>query len=88
MKSAEVKRILKCPYRPLVLVALSYVNLTDKELDLIILRYLRGHTQEETAEETGYSVNGLQKQERQALDKCGQAWEKLAFIQELLKVAQ
>ena len=88
MTTDEVKRILKTPYKPLALMALSYVNLTDRELDLLILRHMRGHTQEETAEEMCCTVNGLQKWEKAALDKCKKAWEKLIFIQEILKAAQ
>lgn len=88
MTSEEAKRVIRAPYKPIVLAALSYVNLTDRELNLLILRHMRGHTQEEVAEETGYSVNGLQKQERAALDKCCKAWEKLIFVQEILKATQ
>lgn len=88
MTTSEAKTVLRHPYRPVAITALSYVNLTDKELTLLVLRYLRGHTQEEAAEETGYSVTGLQKQERTALEKCCKAWKNLAFVQELLKAAQ
>ena len=88
MTNNEVKCVLKNPYKPFVLMALSYVNLTDRELNLLILRYMRGHTQEETAEEMFCTVNGLQKWEKAALEKCVKAWEKLIFIQEILKTAQ
>ena len=88
MTKDEVKKILRTPYKPLALTALSYVNLTDREMNLLILRFMRGHTQEEAAEEMGYTSNAIQKWERAALNKCCQAWEKLVFIQELLKVAQ
>lgn len=88
MTTDDVKRVLKCPYKPLALAALSYVNLTDRELNLLILRHMRGHTQEETAEELCSSVNGLQKWEYAALEKCRKAWENLIFVQEILKAAQ
>ena len=88
MTSDEVKKVLKIPYKPLALAALSYVNLTDTELNLLILRHMRGHTQEETAEELDFSVNGLQKREYAAIEKCRKAWEKLVFIDEILKAAQ
>lgn len=84
MTTDDVRRVLHSPYKPLVLAALSYVNLTDRELNLLILRHMRGKTQEETAEETGYSVAGIQKQEYAALDKCRKAWENLIFVQEIL----
>ena len=88
MTKEEVKKILRTPYKPLALTALSYVNLTDREMNLLILRFMRGHTQEEVAEEMGYTPNAIQKWERAALNKCCQAWDKLVFTQELLKVAQ
>lgn len=88
MTTDEAKAVLRSPYKPLALAALSYVNLTDRELNLLILRHMRGHTQEETAEELCSSVNGLQKWEYTALEKCRKAWDGLVFIQEILKAAQ
>lgn len=88
MTTDEVRQVLHSPYKPLVLSALSYVNLTDRECNLLILRHMRGHTQEETAEELGYSVNAVQKWERAALEKCKEAWKKIIFVQEILKAAQ
>lgn len=88
MTHDEAKTVLKTPYKPLALAALTYVNLTDQEANLLILRHMRGHSQEETAEEMGYSVRVVQKWERAALDKCCKAWDKLIIIQEILKAAQ
>lgn len=84
----EVRRVLKTPYKPLALAALSYVNLSDRELDLLILRYLRRHTQEEVADEMGYSSRIIQRWEGDALNKCAAAWKNLLFIQEILRSAQ
>lgn len=84
MTAHDVRRVLKSPCKPIVLAALSYVNLTDRELDLLVLRHMRGHTQEEAAESTGYSVAGIQKQERAAIEKCRKAWENLGFIKDIL----
>lgn len=61
MTNEEVKTVLRTPCKPLALCALSYVNLSDRDMNLLILRYMRGHTQEEAAEELRFSVNGLQK---------------------------
>ena len=88
MTKDEAKRIIRYPVKPLALVALSYANLTDREMDVLILRYMRGHTQEEVAEEMSCTVNGLQKWERAALDRCCKAWGNLKFTEELLKSAQ
>lgn len=88
MTTDDVKKVLKSSYKPLVLAALSYVNLTDRECNVLILRHMRGHTQEETAEELYCTVNGLQKWEYAALEKCRRAWENLIFVHEILKSAQ
>ena len=37
MTTDEVKAVLRSPYKPLALAALSYVNLTDRELNLLIV---------------------------------------------------
>lgn len=88
MTNEEVKTVLRTPYKPLALCALSYVNLSDRDINLLILRCMRGHTQEEAAEELRLSVNGLQKREYAALKTCAEAWDKLLFIQEILKATQ
>lgn len=88
MTTDDVKRVLQTPYKPLALCALSYVNLTDIEMQLLILRHMRGHTQEQVAEEMDYSVNGVQKREYAALDKCAKAWQRIVYIQEILKATQ
>lgn len=46
-----------------------------------------GITLEDAIAEYGLSTNGLQKIEKRALDKCCIAWDKLAFIREILKKA-
>lgn len=88
MTNEDVKTVLRTPYKPLALCALSYVNLTDKELNLLIMRHMRGHSQEETAWQMGCSSRVIQRWEHDALDKCCKAWENLIFIEEILKAAQ
>ncbi len=83
----EAKKILHYPYLPVVYVALSYVNLRDKEINVLILRHLRGHTQEETAEEMEMSVNSIQNIEKSALGKCAKSWENVIFLKKLLNTA-
>lgn len=50
MTTADVKRVLKDPRKVFKLTALSYVSLTEKESDVIMLRYFSGLTQEKAAE--------------------------------------
>lgn len=80
----EARQVLRNKHKVLVLVALSYVNLTDRELDILILRHMRGHSQEDVANQFNYSTNGLQKIEYKALDKCYGVWHNMCFIQEML----
>lgn len=82
----EARRVLRSSHKVLVLVALSYVNLTDRELDVLILRHMRGHSQEDVAHQFNYSTNGLQKIEYKALDKCYEVWHSMCFVQELLRL--
>lgn len=87
MTIKEAKEVLHHPYLPAVYVALSYVNLTDKEVDLLILRHLRGHTQEKTAEEMEMSVKGVQIIEKCALEKCAKSWDRIIFVKNILATA-
>ena len=87
-KRAEAKMILQSPHKGLVLTALSYVNLTDQEFDVLILRHMRGQTQEVVAEKLHYTTNGLQKIEYKALDKCYEVWKNMLFVREILKTAR
>lgn len=85
MTSDDAKTVLRHPEKVLVLTALSYVNLSDIELKVLILRYLRGHTQEQVAEEIERSKNGVQKIEYVALDRCAAVWKNLIIVKEMLK---
>lgn len=87
MTIKEAKKMLHHPYLPAVYMALSYVNLTDKEVDLLILRHLRGHTQEEAAEELDISVNSVQNIEKIALGKCAKSWDRIVFVKNILAAA-
>lgn len=84
MTSDDAKRVLRCPYKPLALLALTYVNLTDRELNTLVLRHMRGLTQEETAEALDRSKNTIQTWESEGLDRCAKAWSGLAMIEEIL----
>lgn len=80
MTTEQVKEVLHCPIKPLVLLALSYVNLTDAEANTLILRHMRGHTQETVAEELERSKNTIQNWESSGIQKCADAWDKLEII--------
>ena len=84
MTTEEAKSVLHCSYKPLVLLALSYVNLYDRELNTLILRHMRGMTQEETAEYLNRAKNTVQLWETSGLKKCANAWKSVPIIQEIL----
>lgn len=88
MTRDDVKTVLGTAYKPLALCALSYVNLTDREMNTLIMRFMRGLTQEQAAEQMDCSVNGLKNWEYSGLTKCVKAWENLIFIEEILRLAQ
>lgn len=86
MNCNDVKQILRCPYKPLVLFSLMYyVNLKDVEANTLIYRYMRGLTQEETAEIFDRSVNTIQNWEKSAIEKYAVAWSDNEILKELLK---
>lgn len=88
MTTETAKEVLRCPFKFLVLLALEYVNLTDRERVTLILRHMRGHTQEQVAELFDRSVNTVQTWEKSALDKCCKAWDGMGFIKEILSAGK
>lgn len=89
MTTEDVKQILKDHEdRILVYVALSYVNLSDKELETLILRYMRGLTQERAAEEMDVNKNSVFAWQQSALLKTCKMWERIPFGKMLLQNIQ
>ena len=88
MTTEEVKRILKTHEdRMSVCVALSFVNLSDKEFNVLVMRYMRGLTQEQTADNLGdiVSVNTVFNIQQSALAKTAKMWGRLAIAKALLE---
>lgn len=80
MTIEDVKDILKNhPDRISICAALACVNLSDREQDVLILRYMRGMTQEKTAEAMGesVSVNTVFNLQQSALNKTVRLWNNL-----------
>lgn len=85
MNHDEVVSIIEYPSKQLAMYALSLVNLKDHEMNTLVLRYMRGMTQEETAEQMERSKNTIQNWEKSAIGKCSRAWKGLEMISEMLK---
>lgn len=85
MEKSEIRKILKNPSMELVNIALSYVNLTDKEKEIIKLVEMEGKTEERTAEILDISTRNLQTIKASAFEKLSEVWSYNLFISMLLK---
>ena len=85
MDKTEIRKILKNPSKELVNIALSYVNLTDKEKEIIKLVEMEGKTEERTAEILDISVRGLQQLKASAFEKLNIVWSRNIFTAMLLE---
>lgn len=86
MEKCEIKKVLNCPYRELLEMALNMVNLKNKELEVIKLVDIQGETQEKTAELLECSVNTVKNHRNKAFKKLGKVWENQKSIQRILKL--
>jgi DNA-binding CsgD family transcriptional regulator len=85
MQKSEIRKILKNPSMELVNIALSYVNLTEKEKEIIKLVEMEGKTEERTAEILDISTRNVQTIKSMAFDKINAVWSYNLFISMLLK---
>ena len=85
MEKNDIRKILKNPSKDLVNIALSYVNLTDKERQIIELVEMQGKTEERTAEILDISVRGLQQYKASAFEKLNIVWSRNIFTAILLE---
>ena len=85
MEKSEIRKILKNPSTELLTIALNYVNLTEKERQIIDLVEIKGKTEEKTAELLGISTRNLQSIKASAFEKMNVVWSYNIFISMLLK---
>ena len=85
MEKKDIRKILKNPSKDLVNIALGYVNLTDKERQIIELIEMQGKTEERTAEILDISVRGLQQLKASAFEKLNIVWSRNIFTSMLLE---
>ena len=86
MDKTEIRKILKNPSKELVNIALSYVNLTDKEKEVLELVEMKGKTEEKTAEILEMSTRNIQYIKESAFEKLNIVWSYNIFIQILKRV--
>ena len=83
MDKTEIRAILRNPSKELVNIALSYVNLTDKEREIIELIEMQGKTEERTAEILDISDRNVRYIKESAFKKLDSVWSYNIFVQML-----
>ena len=85
MEKNDIRKILKNPSKDLVNIALSYVNLTDKERQIIELVEMQGKTEERTAEILDISDRNVRYIKDSAFEKLNIVWSYNMFVSLMLK---
>lgn len=85
MNNKDVLRILRCSAADLVEFAVGLANLTHKEKMAIDLCGRKGYTQEEAAEQAGFSPDAVQKWYRSGMTKLKDAWQDRWWIKKILQ---
>lgn len=85
MEKSDIRKILKNPSKDLVNIALSYVNLTDKERQIIELVEMQGKTEERTAEILDISDRNVRYIKESAFEKMNKVWSYNIFTAMLLE---
>ena len=83
MNEDKIILFLRCPASSIVNLTLEMANLTWKETLAIDLCGRKAKTQERAAEESGYSVDAVQKWYRSGIKKLSKAWDGVWWIQKL-----
>ena len=83
MNEDKIVSFLRCPAASVVDLALEMANLTWKETLAIDLCGRKAKTQERAAEESGYSVDAIQKWYRSGIKKLSRAWGGVWWVQKL-----
>ena len=85
MEKSDIRKILKNPSKDLVNIALNYVNLTDKERQIIEYVEMKGITEERTAEILDISDRNVRYIKESAFEKLNIVWSYNMFVSLILK---
>lgn len=85
MEKSDIRKILKNPSKDLVNIALGYVNLTDKERQIIEYVEMKGITEERTAEILDISDRNVRYIKESAFEKLNIVWSYNLFVSLMLK---
>ena len=86
MSEEKIIKFLRCPAAPIVDLALEMANLTWKERLAVDMCGRKAKTQEKAAEESGYSVDAMQRWYRAGIRKLSRAWAGVWWIEKILRV--
>lgn len=86
MKREDIKKVLNCPFKDLMLLALELVNLKDKERLAVEYVDIKGNTEETTAEIMKCSVRSIRNYRKQSYIKMGKVWENQDLIKKILEL--
>ena len=86
MDRGEIKKVLQCPSRDLLELALHLVNLKDKEYQAILTCDIKGYTEEETSNKLLCSKKSIQNWRKSAYKKMGKVWESNKLIETMLEL--
>lgn len=81
----EVQKVLNCPHKSILDLAIQLVNLKDKERIAIDLVDIRGITQEQASEVMKCSPKSVCLYRKKAFEKMGKAWEDNNLIKAILE---
>ena len=85
MNREDIKKVLDCPSKPLLMLALELVNLKDKERLAIELVDIRVMTQERASIKIDCSIKSVTNYRNKAYKKLGKAWENQELIKKILE---
>lgn len=85
MEESKILAFLRCPASTLVDLAVEMANLTWKEELAITLCGRQAKTQERVAEESGWSVDAIQKWYRSGIKKLSKSWNGVWWISKVIE---
>lgn len=85
MDEKDVVKFLRCPASQIVDLAINMANLNWKEHLAITMCGRKAMTQERAAEESGYSVDAMQKWYRSGIKKLLKSWGGVWWIHKLIE---
>ena len=85
MNKEDIKWVLNCPSKPLLMLALELVNLKDKERLAVELVDIRGMTQEKASIKIDCSIKSVTNYRTKAYKKMAKAWQNNELINKILR---